>query len=75
MPSTKILREVLVSIFIAMMLSYALVIAFMWFGPVFIDGEFAIVKAGEYTLITLSVVFWPVLYFRRRRSRKLDGKQ
>jgi hypothetical protein len=51
------------------------VIAFMWFGPVFIDGEFAIVKAGEYTLITLSVVFWPVLYFRRRRSRKLDGKQ
>lgn len=66
----KLLNEIFVSLFIALMISYALVIVFLGFGPMFIDGELGIFKANEYTLIAMAVVFWPVFYFRRRKSRK-----
>lgn len=66
----KALKDVLISLLIALMISYAMVIVFLGFGPVFIDGELAILKANSYTLVTSIVVFWPVYLIRRRRSRR-----
>lgn len=65
------LRTVIVSLLVSLFLSYALVVVFLMFGPVYVNGELAMQQSGPWTLLTLAVVFWPVFFFfRKRRSPK-----
>ncbi len=66
----KTVKQIVVSYFVAAFLTYVAVILFMGFGPVFIDGELAILKTNKYTLIGSLVMFWPVYFVRRYRARK-----
>lgn len=66
----KTVKEIVISYFVAAFLTYVAVILFMGFGPVFIDGDLAILKTNKYTLIGSLVMFWPVYLVRRWRARK-----
>jgi hypothetical protein len=66
----KIVKEIAISYCVAAFLAYVAVILFMGFGPVFIDGDLAILKTNKYTLIGSVLMFWPVYLIRRHRARK-----
>ncbi len=63
-------KETVISYSVAAFISYVAVILFMGFGPVYIDGDLAILKTNKYTLIGSVVMFWPVYLIRRCRARK-----
>lgn len=66
----KTVKEVVISYLVAAFLAYVAVILFMGFGPVYIDGDLAILKTNKYTLIGSVLMFWPVYLTRRYRARK-----
>lgn len=65
----RLLKEILLSLLISLMISQALVIVYLAFGPVFINGELAILRGGVYKMWVMAIVFWPVFFIQRRRSR------
>lgn len=71
----KTIKEVLVSLFQSLFISYVLMIGYFAFGPVFIDGQLAIYRINKYTLITWVVLFWPVYLIRRRRAKKRESEK
>ncbi len=66
----KLLKEILVSLLISLMISHGIVMVYLAFGPVFVNGELAILRGGVYKMAVWAVVFWPVLFIRRRRSKR-----
>jgi hypothetical protein len=66
----KKIKEIVTSYLVGAFLTYVAVIIFMGFGPVFIDGDLAILKTNKYTLIGSLVMFWPVYFVRMYRARK-----
>lgn len=60
----------LISLAASVFISYALVIIFLMFGPLYVGGDLAIKRSGLWTIILAAIIFWPVLSLVRRRAAK-----
>lgn len=60
------IKQFLLTLATSLFVSYALVVVFLMFGPVYVDDDLAIKQSGLWTLALAVVVFWPTLILVRR---------
>ncbi|WAC64053.1 hypothetical protein OVA13_04525 [Pseudoxanthomonas sp. SL93] len=65
-----LIKRIAISLVSALFISYFLVVVFLMFGPLYVNGELAIAQALELTLMISPVVGFAIFLMLRRRDRK-----